>query len=93
MLLLVSFTAKLAFFFLLRFENVFPYSFHFKANRKSIGSKTVLGIFKIALRFRDRHIFMWQSVKVSNVFNTSKFETNFLENENLFQKTEARFFR
>ena len=32
--------------------------------------KIVLGIFKIAFRLRDRHVFMWQSVKVSNVFNT-----------------------
>ena len=30
----------------------------------------VLGIFKIALRMRDRYVFMWQSVKVLNVFNT-----------------------
>ena len=30
----------------------------------------LLGIFKIALRLRDRHDFMWQSMKVSNVFNT-----------------------
>ena len=30
----------------------------------------VLGIFKLALRLRDLHIFMWKSVKVSNVFNT-----------------------
>ena len=24
----------------------------------------------MALRLRDRHVFMWQFVKVSNVFNT-----------------------
>ena len=28
----------------------------------------VLGIFKIALRLRDRHVFMWKSVEILNVF-------------------------
>ena len=32
----------------------------------------VLGIFKIALRLRDGHIFPWLSVKVLNVFKTLK---------------------
>ena len=43
----------------------------FKANRKSIGSskKMILRIFKIALRLRDRHVFMWRSVETLNVFN------------------------
>ena len=46
--------------------------FHFKANRMNIGSskKTVLGIFKMALHFKDRHAFMWQSLEILNVFNT-----------------------
>ena len=30
----------------------------------------VLGILKMALRLRDWHVFMWQTVKVSNVFNS-----------------------
>ena len=30
----------------------------------------VLGIFKIALRLRGQHVFMWQTVKVSNVFSS-----------------------
>ena len=33
---------------------------------------------------------MWQSVDIFNVFNTL-FETDFLENENPFQKVEYRF--
>ena len=32
--------------------------------------KTVLGIFKIALRLRDRYGFMWRSVKILNIFST-----------------------
>ena len=30
----------------------------------------MLGIFEIALRLRDMHVFMWQSLEVLNVFNT-----------------------
>ena len=45
----------------------------------------VLGIFKIALRFRDLHVFMRQSVKVSNVFNTLTLKQSF------FKKLEYRF--
>ena len=29
----------------------------------------ILGNFKIALRLRDRRVFMWQSVKILNDFN------------------------
>ena len=38
LLLSVTFTAKLKLAFVLTFESAFSYSFHFKANRKSIGS-------------------------------------------------------
>ena len=31
--------------------------------------KTVLGIFKIALRLRDQHVFMFQSLGILNVLN------------------------
>ena len=38
LLLSVSFTTKLGLVFVLTLENTFSYRFHFKANRKSIGS-------------------------------------------------------
>ena len=38
LLLSVTFTEKLQLVFVLTFENTFSYSFHFKANRKSLGS-------------------------------------------------------
>ena len=38
LLLSVTFTVKLQLVFVLTFENTFSYSFHFKANRKSLGS-------------------------------------------------------
>ena len=46
-------------------------------------------IFKIAVCLRDRHVFMWQLVEILNVF--INFETDFLENRNLFKKLEQRF--
>ena len=60
LLLSASFTAKFGLVFVLTLENAFSQRFHFQGNRKSIGSskKSVLGIFKIALRLRDRHVFM-----------------------------------
>ena len=92
-LLSVTFTAKLKLDFVLILENLFSESFHFKANRKSICSskKAVLGIFKIALRLRDRHVFIWQSVKVSNVFNTLTLKQIFRKTKTFFKKLEYRF--
>ena len=50
--------------------------------------KPVPAIFKITLRLRDRHGFIWQSVEIRYL----SFETDFLENENFFQKTGVSFF-
>ena len=49
----------------------------------------VLGIFEIALRLRDRHVFMWQSVKVSNVFNTSALKQIFWKMKTFSKKLEC----
>ena len=57
------FTAKIELVFVLIQENAFSLRSHFKAN-------TVLGIFKIALRLRDRHVFLLQSVEILNDFIT-----------------------
>ena len=51
----------------------------------------VLGIFKIALHLRDRHVFMRQSVKVSNVFNTLTLKPIFWKTKIFFKKLENRF--
>ena len=51
----------------------------------------VLEIFKIALRLRDRHVFMWQSVKVSNVFNTLTLKQIFWKTKTFFKKLEYHF--
>ena len=56
--------------FVLTQENTNSSGFHFKANKKNIGffNKTVIGIFKIAFRLRDRYIFMWESLEILHVF-------------------------
>ena len=50
-----------------------------------------LWVFKIALRLRDWHVFMWQSVKVSNVFNTLTLKQIFWKTKTFFKKLEYRF--
>ena len=76
--------------FCLTQENVFFfYRFHFKVTRKSIASSTkFLGICKIALRLRDRHVFMWRSLEI---FYISNFEQSFWKTQTLFKKLEHRF--
>ena len=51
----------------------------------------VLRIFKIVLRLRDWHAFMWQSVKVSSVFNTLTLKINFWRTKTFFKKLEYCF--
>ena len=93
MLLSVTFTSKRELVFVLTSQKAFSSSFHFKTNRKSIGSskKPVLGIFKIAFRLGDRHVFMWQSVKASNVFKTLTLKQIFWKMKTFFEKLEHRF--
>ena len=55
--------------------------------------KTVLGIYNMALRFRDQSTCF--NVTISGDFERFQyfnFETSFLENEILFQKTGVHFF-
>ena len=51
----------------------------------------VLEIFKIALHFRDPHIFMWQSKEILNVFNTLILKQNFWKTKTFFKKVEYQF--
>ena len=81
-----NFYGKIWVGFCLNIRNAFSYSFHFKANRKSIDcSKNGTRDFQNSPPFE-----MWQSVRVLNVFKT--LTSNFLENENLFQKNWSNFF-
>ena len=51
----------------------------------------ILGIFEIALRLRDHHIFMLQSVEALNVFNTSTLKQIFWKTKAFFKKLEYHF--
>ena len=51
----------------------------------------VLRIFKIPLRLRDRHVFIWQWVKLSNVFNTLALKQIFWKTKTFFKKLEHCF--
>ena len=48
-------------------------------------------IFKIILRLRGRHVFMWQSVKVLNVFNILTLIQTFWKTKTFFKKLEYSF--
>ena len=51
----------------------------------------VLGIFKIALRLRDRHVFWRQSIETLNVFNTLTLKQIFWKTKTFFKKLEYCF--
>ena len=50
-----------------------------------------LGIFQIALRLSDRHVFMWQSLEVYNVFSHLTLKQIFWKTQIPFKKRENRF--
>ena len=51
----------------------------------------MLGIFKIALRLRDWHVFMGQSVGILSAFNTLTLKQIFWKLETFFRKLEYHF--
>ena len=53
--------------------------------------KFVLEIFEIALLLRDRHVFMWQSLEMLNVFYTLTLKQSFWKTETFFKRLEYRF--
>ena len=46
---------------------------------------------KIALRLRDRHVLMWQSLEISNIFCTLTLKQIFWRTQTIFKKLEYRF--
>ena len=78
LLLSARFKAKFALVFVLTLENAFSLRFHFKTNGKSSTFERLVYFYvKISRNFEPLQYF--------------NFETNFLENENLFKKLEYRF--
>ena len=53
--------------------------------------KTLLGIFKIALHLRDRHVFKRQSLEILTVFNTLTLNQIFWIMKTFFNKLEDYF--
>ena len=53
--------------------------------------KTVLKILKIALRWNDHHVFMWQLVEVLNIFSTLTLKHIFSKTKDFLRKLEYRF--
>ena len=51
----------------------------------------VLGIFKVALCLRDRHVFMRQSVEILNVFSASTLKPIFSKTKTFLKNLEYRF--
>ena len=52
----------------------------------------VQAIFEIALCFRDRYVFMWQSMTVSSVFNILTLKQIFWKTKTSFKKLENSSF-
>ena len=48
-------------------------------------------ISKIVLCLRDRHVFVWQSLEILNVFNALTMKQVFLETKIFFQQLEYHF--
>ena len=46
----------------------------------------------MVLRLKDIQVFLWQSVEILSVYNNLTLKTDFLQIENLFQKTGVPFF-
>ena len=72
LLLSASFTANFELVFDLTEENAFLRGFNLKSTERALKMffwKTILRIFKIILRLKDRYVFMWQSLEILNVFS------------------------
>ena len=51
----------------------------------------VLGVFKVAVHLKDRSVFIFQSVKVSNVFNSLNLKQICRKTKTFFKNLEYRF--
>ena len=88
----VRFTAKFELVFVLTQENVFAQRFHFKANRKSMGSsKKRYYVFLNSSPFERLPCFYMTLTENFERFQYLDFETNFLKNGNLIQKIGISF--
>ena len=96
LLLSVSFTTKFGLVFVLTLENTCSQRFHFKDNRKSISSfflkNGTIGFQNKPLLERSACFYVTITGNFER-FRYFQFKTDFLENENFFQKTGVLFFQ
>ena len=94
LLLSTSFTAKFELDFALTLASAFSKRFHFKANRKRalVLLKNCIWNFEHSPPFVKSACFYVTISGYFECFQYFNFETNFLEDENLFQKTGEWFF-
>ena len=93
LILSASFTAKFELVFVLTLGNVFSKRFDFKANRKNmIFLKSNTRNFQKTHPFERSACFYMTISGNFERFQYFNFETDFLENENLFQKTGVPLF-
>ena len=93
LLLSANFTAKFGLVFVLAIENTFSQRFHFKTNRKRIGfSKNGTRDFQNSPPFERSACFYVTISENFERFHNFNFGTDFLDNENLFQKNGVPFF-
>ena len=83
-----GFKTKFGLVFVLTLKNAFLNRFHFRANRKSIGSsKNNIRDFQNSPPF-DRSAYFYVPISGNfERFQYFNFEKDFLENENIFQKS------
>ena len=82
---------NLGWFFFLTLENLFLRGFILKPTERAyVLVKNGNSDFQIALHLRDQHVFVTITENFKR-FQYLNFETDYLENGNLFQKTGARF--
>ena len=93
LLLSASFTAKLELNFCLNTGKRFflRRSILKPTERAHVLLKNGTRDFKIALRLRDRHVFMWQSLGILSVFNTLTLKQIFWKTKFFFKKLEYHF--
>ena len=94
----INFTANWKLVFVLTQGNAYLQRFHFKAyttektQNTDYTKKMVLAIFKVAIRLRFWHIFMWQSREILKVFITLTLKQVFWKTKPFIKKTGVLFF-
>ena len=66
--------------------------FTLKPTERALVPQKMICDFKIALRLRDQHVFVRQSLEVLNVFNILTLKQVFIKTKTFVRNTEYRYF-